>query len=284
MPSPMQQEEEQAMPSPTPPGPKAMAPGLPAEISAELARAVARVLPPDIAVRVRDMALPQDVAILRWVSSAIPFTTDADVTRISRALLDANFDPGAHINTVVPCPLVSRGQSKTWIRVAVKGFQCGTEVSFDENGEETYNYQGIHATTTLGALGIIRDRALRGGGYGNSAYCRLVQEPQTQQVVVDLCIEPGVSANKNLSDVLFEVYARGPSMNTHRAVESGAADDRGGTYADMSLAERGIIAHYRSGKESRWLVPLPLLSIRAIWMCPSSFHDLDRALVAQQMR
>jgi hypothetical protein len=110
-----------------------------------------------------------------------------------------------------------------------------------------------------------------------------VQEPQTQQWVVDMCIEPGVSANKNQSDVLFEVYARGPSMNTHSAVKTGAADARGGTYADVSLAERGIIAHYKTGKESRWLVPLPLLTISAIWLCATSFDKLERALAVQQM-
>jgi hypothetical protein len=262
-------------------GPKAPAPALPTDVvvvppsngSASDSGAAVGIGPP----------LLQALPVRDWIFMKIPGVQPDDVDRIEKAFSHAEFDPNTHVVDEV---VEWQFDDKMWVRVPLAGFQTG-EVSLIEPetgdiADWVQEYRGIHCTTTRGALGIMKDRKLIPGGYGNAAYARLTEASDSVDVI-ETIICPGATANKNQSDVMWEVKASGHSKNTIKW-QKGNASRPHGTAADMELAAKGYIAHYKDNDDNRWLVPLQMLSIRAVWLTRSSFDGLDKALVAMRMR
>ena len=223
--------------------------------------------------------------LFKWVTDNVPGVSMNDVGRIARAFCYADFDPDIHVDSdsVVPFELHN---DRMWVRIALNGFMTGEDVDFDpETGEGWQSeFKGIHCTNTGAALGILCDRSIKEGGFGPNSYCRLSQNPGDMKSVVDDIIAAGAEATKNSSDVMFEVRAKGPHRPTIKWAKDNDREERG-TAADMVLCSMGFIAHYNDKKkDNRWLVPLRMLSIRALWLTAESFCDLERSVVAMRMR
>jgi hypothetical protein len=213
-----------------------------------------------------------------WIFQNIRNVSDVDVMRIQEGLGEARIDIPSQFGEVTHFgPWKSYdGEQIVWTRVELRhGFMIGTEIVWDvEKNEATWTYEGVHCTTTQGAVGILKDRAFSPGGYGNAIYGRLIQEPGTFLDTVENIVKPATKASKNCSDVIFEIKCRAPARPT---LSDGVA-------GDMRTAARGMIAHYKCGKESRWLIPLPLITMTAVWLNHRSFDKLNEALQAMKVR
>ena len=209
----------------------------------------------------------------QWILANTKSVTGEDLTRILVALGAANIAVDMHFSE---CQFLHfHGVQNVWTRVELCNFPQGADVEFDEEKlEEAHTFIGIHCTSTTGAIGILHERAMKAGAYGDAAYCRLVQAPTTFQDVIDGVIIKALGASKNSSDVISEVRSRAPSRNTVS----------NGVYGDMEIAKKGYIAHYHSSKENRWLVPLQHLTIRAVWFCCSSFRKTFDALQSGRVK
>lgn len=205
----------------------------------------------------------------QWIYDSVVGVTDNDVKRIREGLSISQIDIGEHFGEVQKFEWTIQGVNYNVTRVVLKhGFMVGKEVVFDEERqEETWKFHGVHCTSTPGALGILKDRNMQEGQYGDCLYARLVQEPQTFNDVVEGVIKPSLTCSKNSSGVIFEIACRAPCRKT----------ESGGVYGDMKIAKAGSIAHYKSGKESRWLIPRTYITMKAIWLMSNSFHNLDDA-------
>jgi hypothetical protein len=227
--------------------------------------------------------LVQALPVREWICRKIPGVQPDDVDRIEKAFKYAEFDPNIRVDGDV---VEWEFGNKMWVRVPLAGFQTGQvsmiEPETGDIADWVQEYRGIHCTTTGGAVGIMKDRRLIPGGYGNAAYARLTEASDPVDVI-ETIIRPGAAANKNQSDVMWEVKASGHSKNTIKW-QKGNASRPHGTAADMELAAKGYIAHYKDNEDNRWLVPLQMLSIRAVWLTRSSFEGLDKSLAAMRMR
>ena len=193
-------------------GPKAPAPALPTDVvvvppsngSASDSGAAVGIPPPLV------LALP----VRDWIFMKIPGVQPDDVDRIEKAFSHAEFDPNTHVVDEV---VEWQFDDKMWVRVPLRGFQTGgvslIEPETGDIADWVQEYRGIHCTTTRGALGIMKDRKLIPGGYGNAAYARLTEASDSVDVI-ETIICPGATANKNQSDVIWELKASGHSKNT----------------------------------------------------------------------
>ena len=127
---------------------------------------------------------PQAERTLRWIRNNIQDASQADSERIMEALSDANVNVLTEFGEVFRFRL--EGQEKPWYRAEHKNWNPGEEITWDEEKAiETARFVGVLATTTLGAIGIFRDKVFKPGEYGNAIDGRLVQDPTTFKEVVD---------------------------------------------------------------------------------------------------
>ena len=170
----------------------------------------------------------QALPVREWICRKIPGVQPDDVDRIEKAFKYAEFDPNIRVDGDV---VEWEFNDRMWVRVPLRGFQKGEVSKIEPETGEIYDwvheYRGIHCTTTGGAAGIMKDRRLIPGGYGNAAYARLTESSDPVDVI-ETIICPGATANKNQSDVMWEVKASGHSKNTIKWQCQQTARDGGG--------------------------------------------------------
>ena len=113
--------------------------------------------------------------------------------------------------------------------------------------------RGAHATTDVGAAGILTTRKVVPGEYVG-VYARMTHEAGDEWL--HHTVNMAASGNKNWGGVLFELKAR----CTRQKVTTG------GTEAEDELVRQGIATHYGKGKEGRWQLPYAFLQLVAIWV------------------
>jgi hypothetical protein len=216
-------------------------------------------------------ALSEEIIIGKIVSNC----SVNDVQRIAKGLRDAYFELGNDVRKAAQFRL----QGQVWTRLAVHHDGSNPFMHFNVPKNDDNEYRGVHLTTTQGAIGIIQERCLKEGAYGKASYALLAMNARTLSEAIAWSIEKAVSASKNESDVMIEIFSKGEHEPT------ADQDPRGGVYSDIAIAKTGKIAHYTTGsgkkKHNRWLVPHSITRIEAIWVKNSSFIKLSKASTAR---
>ena len=92
-------------------------------------------------------------------------------------------------------------------------------------------------------------------------YCCLTQNPRNLGDL-DASIKKVFGGTKDFASVSLEVSCL---SGFKRTAGGGVVGD------ETTLREEGLVAHYHSGKDSRWLVPEGLVNLDALWITRSSF-------------
>ena len=82
--------------------------------------------------------------------------------------------------------------------------------------------------------------------------------------------------------LIWEARAVGPSR---RSINYGKLHSLNltGAWLNMEVCRRGMIAHYNDNKDNRWLVPLSMLSIRAVSLTRPNFKDFSAEFLTLHM-
>ncbi len=184
--------------------------------------------------------------------------------RIRRAFDIANFIGTSHIAKV---DVVNMGEHGRWTRlVFTDKMQRPTRTVPQptcQNAEWVNEYHGVHLTDTSAFVSVLKDKRLRRMSY-SGVYCLLTVNPRNFDELKREIFHKAVVHPKNTSNVMFELKASG----YHSPTQSD------GTWGDNAIASEGRIAHYKSGKESRWLVPEDLIFLKAVWLNDDSILNI----------
>ena len=172
-------------------GPKAPAPALPTDVV---------VMPPSNLAVVPGICR-QD-AVRTWIHVHVPGVEAQDIERIKHAFEWAGFDPLALTGLPVQYPLtvtLENGtvETQAWARIPLDGFMEGKPVNVNPEDGNTWPSEvfGVHCTHTCGAVGIMKDRRFKAGGYGDNQYCRMMQYPDNKMSFFDDIIAAHLAEN-----------------------------------------------------------------------------------------
>ena len=135
---------------------------------------------------------------------------------------------------------------------------------------------GMHCTTPEGAIGILRDRELKGSTDLRMIYFKGYLDGSTVEHAAEI-FEKTKDAPKNLADVVFELETRGILTTSHNSDYAAFSEERGvaGTYWDEHVCMKlRQISHFRAGKENRWSAHPDMITLRAFWVAPNALADL----------
>ena len=137
---------------------------------------------------------------------------------------------------------------------------------------------GVRCTTPEGAIGILRDRELKGSTDLRMIFFKAYLDGSTVEHAAELFEKKKTKdAPKNQAGVVFELQTRGIVTTSHNSDYAAFTQERGvgGTYWDeyvtMNLRQ---ISHFRAGKENRWSAHPDMVTLQAFWVEPNALAGL----------